>query len=170
LAVVTATFWLSWGLGHPQPGSLEDLFARIRPGMTQHEAVAVLRTYNAKNIDCIGALGVTKEGRHFGSIGESTFDDLPAAREVQHCELSVADEDGRSLDVILGPDGLVVSKDFSSPSPFWGWLIRVADIFRPSASGVSLGSLWPVKQGGRARSAEQALQSSIAPLMHALFE
>ena len=95
-----------------EPGSPENVFARIRIGMGKDEAVAVLRTYHPNNIDTIYAEGTTKEGRGWTGtkLYGPSFEDLPPAQEIAHCELRVSDENGRDVEVVLGPGGIVLGK------------------------------------------------------------
>src|SRR5262249_7091678 len=68
-----------------ETGSAEDVFARIRVGMSQEEAVAVLRTYNPDIIDGVYARGKTRRGVSWSGtnlVGE-TIADLPPPQEVE---------------------------------------------------------------------------------------
>src|SRR6266849_4303759 len=79
LAVWLGSKWLS-----AAPGSSEDVFARLRIGMTKEEVVAVLRSYDLHKIEGFSAAGETKSG-HFwaGSHLEGPlFNDLPPSHEI----------------------------------------------------------------------------------------
>jgi hypothetical protein len=137
-----------------EPGSAEDVFARIRVGMSQEEAVAALRTYDPDNIDGVYSEGTTKGGRSWTGINISgkLFEDLPPPQEVAHCVLTVSDEDGRDVEVVLGPGGIVSDKNLSPG--VWQWRLQKAHrvLTRASEDLVS-GSWW----GEQLRKASRSL-------------
>jgi hypothetical protein len=115
--------WLS-----PEPGSLEDGFARIRLGMSRDEAVSVLRTCDPYNIDGVYSEGTTKQGRSWAGtklVGD-LFDDLPPPQEIAHCVLGVSDNDGREVEIVLGAGGIVSGKHLSPGV----WQYRVHEAYR----------------------------------------
>jgi hypothetical protein len=102
VAAVFGSRWLA-----PVPGSSEDVLARVRVGMSQQEAVAVLQTHN--HIDGLAFSGRTKSGQTLGRLHDS-FKDLPPPQEIDHGVLTVLDSDGRELEIVLGPGGTVSQK------------------------------------------------------------
>ncbi len=114
VAVVT---WFGWRWLAPKPGSSEDVFSRIRVGMSQNEAVAILRTYDDSYNDGVYSWGVTKDGRSLDRmhVGSPLFHDLPPPQEIEHCVLEVDDagEDGQEVKIILGRGGIVTGKQLS---------------------------------------------------------
>jgi hypothetical protein len=94
-------------------GSSEDVFKRVRIGMTQNEAVAVLRTYNPYTVEGLYWSGTTTDGRLFHSpcwFEVPYFDDLPPPQEIENSVLGIVANDGRHVEVILGPGGTVSGK------------------------------------------------------------
>jgi hypothetical protein len=91
---------------------------RVRPGMTQDEAVAEIKHCDTINIDTYYCRGATKTGRSFSSCG---FSSLPPAVEVAWGELEVCDEYGNSLIVDLGPGGVVSGLRADTPCSLEDW-------------------------------------------------
>jgi hypothetical protein len=96
------------------PGSLEDVYSRVRVGMSQEEAVAVL---NDCNWDYSNATVTTKDGRSL-YIAIWAHEVLPSPHEVDHAELMIEDY-GNEVYVILGRDGVVTGKRFELGEPAW---------------------------------------------------
>ena len=121
---VAAWFGLRW-LAQSE-GNSEQAFARLRVGMSQHEAVEVLRTFDASSGR--SSQGITTDGREFhtGHYDHPALDDLPPPSEIESCTLRGLDSYGRELEVILGPGGVVASK---SLSPGW-WEYRWDKAYR----------------------------------------
>jgi hypothetical protein len=96
-----------------EPGSSEDVFARIRIGMRQDEAVAVLRSHD--RVDGRYVEGTTTAGRSWAgtSVFGPSFEDLPPAGEITRCVLTVMDNEGRDIGVTLGPGGTVSGRRLS---------------------------------------------------------
>jgi hypothetical protein len=95
-----------------EPGSAEDVYARIRIGMGQEQVVEVLRTYHDSSIDGLSAQGTTKDGLSWriNPIKGLLFEDLPPPQQVAQGVLKVWDNDGREVEVVLGPGGKVAGK------------------------------------------------------------
>jgi hypothetical protein len=83
--------------------------------MTQAEAVAVIRTYNPYTVEGLYSEGTTTNGRPFSSVRFRVpfFDDLLPPQDIGSCVLSVCANDGRDLEVVLGPGGIVTAKNIS---------------------------------------------------------
>jgi hypothetical protein len=113
LAAIGAWFGSQWLAS--DPGSSEDVFKRLQAGMTQGEAVAVIRTCNPDTVEGLYSEGTTTEGRSFSSVRFRVpfFDDLPPPQDIKSCVLSVYANDGRDLEVVLGPGGIVSAKRIS---------------------------------------------------------
>jgi hypothetical protein len=126
-----------------EPGSSEDVFARIRVGMSQEEAVAVLRTYGPYKIDGVYSEGTTKQGHSWTRmhVCRDLYGDLPPPQEVVRCILTVCSEDGREVEVVLGPGGIVAAKRLSPGV----WQYRLQETHRVvdrAASDLISGSWW----------------------------
>src|SRR5438309_448020 len=91
LGALAVVAWLGSRWLAAEPGSARDVFSRLRVGMTQDEAVRVLRTHNS--IDGAYSEGMTRDGRPFGALHLRCplFGDLPPAGEVERCVLTVSD-------------------------------------------------------------------------------
>src|SRR5262245_40751525 len=102
LFVVVVGAWLGSRWPARAEGSAEDVFSRIRVGMSQREAVAVLRSY--KGISGLYSSGVAKGGRGWDRLHVEVpfFDELPPPHEIASCILVVVDDEGRELEVTLG--------------------------------------------------------------------
>jgi len=126
-----------------EPGSSEDVFARIRVGMSQEEAVAVLRTYAPYKIDGAYSEGTTKQGHSWTRINvcHDLYAELPPPQEVVRCILTVYGEDGREVEVVLGHGGIVADKRLSPGA----WQYRLQETHRVldrAASDLISGSWW----------------------------
>jgi hypothetical protein len=130
--------WLS-----AEPGSLEEGFARIRIGMSRDEAVSVLRACDPYKIDGLHSEGTTKEGRSWAgtNIEGELFEDLPPPEEIAHCVFGVWDNEGRDLEVVLGPGGIVSGKRLSPGVWEYRWHEARLVLTRAAADLVS-GSWW----------------------------
>src|SRR5690349_7803788 len=67
-----------------QPGSTEEMFARIQIGMSQFEAVAVIRCYDQfddSTIESVMSWGATKNGQPFNLLHQASprLGELPSA-------------------------------------------------------------------------------------------
>jgi hypothetical protein len=116
LIALAVSLWLVVRWLTPEPGSSEDLFARIQVGMSQNQAVAVLRSYPPDNTEGRYCTGTAKDGRSLDWYCPDVnhfFDNLPLPQEIEHCVLSVLDGGGREVEVILGPGGIVTGKRLS---------------------------------------------------------
>jgi len=89
--------------------------ARIRVGMSQDEAVAMIQGSGTDGLDTYYFRGATRDGRRFS--GCCGFEGLPPAAQVAWGALEVDDEYGRELVVTLGPGGVV--SDVRVRSPHW---------------------------------------------------
>lgn len=105
---------------------LEKVFARIRVGMSQHEAVAVLLSCDPYNIDSHQFSGTTRDGRSFC---EFISFKLPPAEDIEEGELAVMDVEGREVVVTLERGGIVTDKRISSPRRWEDWRLRVRGVF-----------------------------------------
>src|SRR5262245_34886226 len=94
-------------------GNSEEVFSRLRAGMSQHEAVEISRTFDASSGRC--SWGATADGQEFRTlhIGHSSMDDLPQPRDIESATLSALDSYGREIEVTLGPGGTVTGTRLS---------------------------------------------------------
>lgn len=105
----------------PSPGSLGDVFDRIRVGMSQREAVAILDTLDRGNWDCVYYAGTTRDGQPFRSC--VSWVGLPAAEEIETGEIELCAEQGGSVCVSLGRGGVVTGKRLVPEESSWlDWL------------------------------------------------
>jgi hypothetical protein len=136
----------AWGISRwlaAEPGSAEDVFSRIRVGMTQEEAVAILRTYDPGRIDGVYAEGTTRQGRSWSgtSLFGDSFADLPPPEDTARCVLTVTDDDCWEVEVVLGPGGIVSGKHISPG--VWEYRLREAcRVVTLAAADVVSGSWW----------------------------
>jgi hypothetical protein len=153
-----------------RPGSLEDVFARIRVGMSKEEAVSALRASDPYHIDGCYSEGTTTEGRSRAGtkLDGPLFADLPPAPEIAHGVLSVLDSEGREVEVVLGPGGTVSGKRLSPGV----WQYRLDKVWRALAgAGTDLRSGgWWAEQFHKAsrwlhRRPEYAVPCSAAALL-----
>ena len=102
--------WFGWRWLDRYEGNSEEVFARLRVGMSQQEAVEVLATFDSSSGQY--SWGVTTDGREFGSLHlhSRSMDDLPPPQEIESCVMSDLDNDGREIEVTLGPGGTVSGK------------------------------------------------------------
>jgi hypothetical protein len=127
-----------------EPGSSEDVFARVRIGMSQEETIAVLRSYDPDKIEAPFVEGITKDGRAFAGtdiLAGGWFLNLPPPEEVAYCALGVWDTDDRKVEVILGPGGIVARKKLS-PDAWEYRLEKVCDTLSRTRSDLASGSWW----------------------------
>src|SRR5262245_47889893 len=105
--------WLGWRWLDRSEGNSEVVFSRVRVGMSQDEAVEVLRTFEASSGRW--SSGTTTDGRSFHTLhdGHPLLDDLPPPRDMQHCVLNALDSYGREIEVTFGPGGTVTGKRLS---------------------------------------------------------
>jgi hypothetical protein len=89
--------------------------------MTQDEAVAVLQSYSVYTNDgnytiySFYSAGRTKDGRSLDSFegaggGWRFFSHIPPPEAIEHCVLTFYHDDGRKLEITLGPGGIVAEK------------------------------------------------------------
>ena len=103
------------------PSSMEGVFRRVGVGMAREEAAKVLDSY-AGPIDSGYTSGTFKDGRRFSQIG---FDGLPAVEETAQCTLSLMDEYGEGVEVVVGANGRVIAKRYSSDVFLDEWRVAV---------------------------------------------
>jgi hypothetical protein len=124
VALLVIAYEHSWFLSvftAPSPHSMEGVFTRVRVGMDREEAMKVLDSYIGA-IDSAGTSGTLKDGRRFHEIG---WDNLPAAEETAQCTLSLMDEYGEGVEVVVGSDGRVFAKRYSSDLFLDEWRVAV---------------------------------------------
>src|SRR5262249_28577589 len=83
----------------PQAGSVADVFARVRVGMSLRQAVGTLDSIDPSYIDCFYYRGLTKDGRPFSGCCDR---DLPEADKIARGELELMTEQDGSVLVYLG--------------------------------------------------------------------
>jgi hypothetical protein len=129
-----------------EPGSPEDVFRRIHIGMSKAEALSALRASDHYHIDGIYSEGITQAGHSWSGtkLEGPLFEDLPPAQDIAHCVLSILDSEGREVEVVLGPGGVVSSKRLSPGV----WQYRLDKVRMALArAGSDLGSgLWWAEQ------------------------
>src|SRR2546421_683043 len=101
---IVATWFASRQL-EAESGSSEDVYNRIQIGMGQDETLAVLRSYNPYGVEGQYSSGTTRDGQMFDRTHreDRLFAELPAPHDVASCVLAVCANDGRDLEVTLGP-------------------------------------------------------------------
>lgn len=145
-----------------EPGSAEDVFARIRIGMSQEEAVAVLRTYDHYKIDGAYSEGTTKQEHSWSRIDmcRDLYKDLPSPQEVVRCLLTVNVEDGREIEVALGHGGIVADKRLS-PDVWQYRLQQTHRVLDRASSDLISGSWWREQLRKASRSLRHRRQYSV---------
>ena len=95
--------------------SLRDMFSRVRVGMSQDEALAVLRTFKP-DTDGLFSFGATNDGSFARPLNlvDPYSGGLPLPQEIKHCRLTIIDCEGREVEIILGQGGTVTDKRFIS--------------------------------------------------------
>lgn len=138
LAIIAA--WIVDRVLAPAPGSSADVFARLRIGMSQDEAIAVLRSYGPHAVEAWYASGTTTAGQDFSSVLLHRFlEDLPASHAIANCVIDVsADHD---IQVTLGPGGIVAGKAIT-PGVWEHRLKSVEGRLRHAAEDITSGSWW----------------------------
>lgn len=107
VGVLVASTWGLARLTAPWPDSVEDIASRIRVGMSQQEAVALL--CSCRDSDLLSSVEVVAKGSRTRSL-TWYFHELPPATAVEWAKLNVADVEGVEVEVTLGPGGLVTGK------------------------------------------------------------
>ncbi len=126
LLLLAAAVMCTLGSQRPRlPGSLGVIAAQVRVGMSQDEAIALIRTsYQERpkyDIPRLYADGRTHDERSFGRYFDWAFDDFPPADQVAWAELDIDDDNGRDLIVTFGPGGVVTSVRLKSDSAWEEW-------------------------------------------------
>jgi hypothetical protein len=111
IAVVAVWFGFHWLLLALSEGNSEEIFFRIRVGMSRENAVAVLRSVD--RVDGRYSYGKTIDGRSFYHPGHDLMDDLPPPKKLASYVLAVSDDYGRELEVVIGPRDTVTDKRLS---------------------------------------------------------
>ncbi len=91
---------------------------RVRPGMTQDEAVAEIEQCKTITLDTYYYRGATKSGAPFSGACNLC---LPPTVDVAWGELEVWDEYGNELFVDLGPGGVVSGVRLNTPWSLEDW-------------------------------------------------
>ena len=109
---------------------MEDLYNRVRVGMSQQDAIAALQSGEHDHISCLYLSGATRDGRSFVG-GVSGFGDLPPPQEIVRAEIEPVDNDGGSVKVTLGKGGVVTGKSYlpDRDDPLAPWLHRLHWVF-----------------------------------------
>jgi hypothetical protein len=137
LSLVLAA-WMLVSLGlTAKPGSIEHTFAYLRTGMSQGEAIASLQT--CTGIDTFRSEGLTQDGKPWTRY--FSFDGLPPASDVASGVLQITDNEGRDLDVILGPGGVVSGKRLA-PGPWQYRLHKAIGVLDQARYDLSSASWW----------------------------
>jgi hypothetical protein len=105
----------------PESGSMEDLYKRVRVGMSQQQAVAALLAGDHDHIETLYVSGTDRRGRRF--MTPFSFEGMPPASEIRDAELIVTCSTGESVEVSLGRGGVVTAKKYvpdpDEPSQYW---------------------------------------------------
>jgi hypothetical protein len=84
---------------------------RLRVGMSQEEAVALLRAYyfprESDDLTRIYSSGETRDGREFFGCCGTALNNLPPADQVARGELVIDEDLAGELFITLGPGGVV---------------------------------------------------------------
>jgi hypothetical protein len=119
LFLLVAILWLLSFHASPLDGVVKLAAERVNPGMSQDEAVAVIRQCGTVNLNTYYFQGATHDGRSF--TGCIDLYQLPPAAEVAWAELNVSGEDGNELFIDLGPGGVVTGVRLNTPWSLQGW-------------------------------------------------
>ena len=128
LALVLAA-WSVSRLTAPESGSMEDLYKRVRVGMSQQQAIAALQAGDHDYVECIYNKGTDRQGQRFTSY--FTYKYMPPASEIHDAELAVTCSTGESVEVILGEGGVVTARKYlpNPREPHQDWLHRLHQVF-----------------------------------------
>jgi hypothetical protein len=128
LAIVLAA-WSFSRLTAPASGSMENLYARVRVGMSLQQAVAALQAGERDYVECIYVSGTDSRGRPFFTF--YSLKSMPPAAEIHDCELAVTCNTGESVEVTLGEGGVVTAKKYlpDPDRPHQYWLHRLHRVF-----------------------------------------
>lgn len=121
LCGVAAAAWFGFRWLVKSEGNSEEVFSRIWVGMSQHEVVEVLRTFDASSGRF--SWGVRNDGQGFQTLHHRhpSMDDLPPPNEIEFCVLTALDSYGREIEVTLGPGGVVSGKCLSPGVSEYRW-------------------------------------------------
>jgi hypothetical protein len=108
---------------------MEDLYKRVRVGMSQQQAVAALQAGDHDYVETIYVWGTDRQGRSF--MTPFSFKGMPPASEVRDAQLTVTCSTGESVEVILGEGGIVTAKKYvpDPDEPSQAWMHRLHLIF-----------------------------------------
>jgi hypothetical protein len=154
LCGVAVAAWFGFRWLARSEGNSEEVFSRIRVGMSQHEVVKVLLTFDASSGRF--SWGVTTDGREFQTLhlGHPSMDDLPPPNEIESGVLTALDSYGREIEVPLGSGGIVSGKRLSPGVWEYRWNKAYRELrdkpyrqllykYRYSALGLFVGLLLP---------------------------
>ncbi|QEG25659.1 hypothetical protein GobsT_03860 [Gemmata obscuriglobus] len=100
-------------VGGPRvPGALGQIDAEVRVGMSQAEAVAVIRAHDLHGAEAFFT-GETHDGKQVAGFSRATLDDLPAGDQMAGFDVSI-DDRGRHLEVTFGLGGAVTAVELTS--------------------------------------------------------
>jgi hypothetical protein len=124
LATLLFAGWVLSRMTAPAPGSMEDLYNRVRVGMSQEEAVAALEPAEGNIYNNIWVWGTNRQGREFSTPW--TFQGMPPPSEVRDALLTVGDCTGEHVEVTLGEGGVVTAKKYlpDDPCQYCGHLLH----------------------------------------------
>jgi hypothetical protein len=120
--------WVVSRLTAPASGEMEDLYKRVRIGMTLEEAVSALQAGEHDYVECIYTWATDSQGKRF--FTGFSFLETPPPSEVQEIELEVTCCTGESVKVTLGKGGIVREKEYRTdphePHQYWLHLLHLA--------------------------------------------
>jgi hypothetical protein len=120
VALLSAFAWASWlscrWLARTE-GNSEAVCARLQVGMSENEAVEILRTFD--QCGDASSKGKTTDGRRFRLTYSAhlPWTDLPPPSEIENCVLKADDDYGREVKVCLGRGGTITSTQLTPG--FW---------------------------------------------------
>ncbi len=79
--------------------------------MSMEDSLVVLETCKVR-IDETLVAGTTTDG---SQLLQFWYHDLPPSAKIEHCEISVKSCEGEGIDVVIGPGGRLIKKDYTEP-------------------------------------------------------
>lgn len=114
LGALAVAGWFGWRWFARYEGNSEEVFARLRIGMTMREAVGILASFHEDD-GCLSQ-GITTDGQEFSTMdifGSSLLDGMPQPDRIASCVVTGRDYNDREIELTFGRGGIVTCKRLS---------------------------------------------------------